>query len=131
MNIDCFQIKADEHDSINEEDDLVNDKKVKKKEEQCEILMKNPLQQYEAEKPVPPIESIGMMIKCNDCNYSSQNEDISKLHLLSHRYSETEIMKSFPPTLKYLTFSSEQEFSKNLDVLLKSLSATGKEIDLK
>lgn len=130
-NIDCFQIEADEHDSIDEEDDLVNDKKVKKKEEQCEILMKNPLQQYEAEKPVPPIESIGMMIKCNDCSYSSQNEDISKLHLLSHKYSETEIMKSFPPTLKNLTFSSEQEFSKNLDVLLKSLSATGKEIDLK
>ena len=104
-NVDCFQIEADEHFNINEKDDLVKDKMVKKKEEQCEILMENSLQQYEAKKPVLPIENIGMMIKCNDCDYLSQNEDISKLHLLSHKYSETEIMKRFPPTLKNLTFA--------------------------
>ena len=125
-NVDCFQKEVGENYEICDKDDLVKDEKVKKKEEQSEILMESSLQQYEAEKPVPPIENKGMIMKCNDCSYSSQNEDISKLHLLSHKYSETEIMKRIPPTLKNLTFVSEEEFSKNLDVLLESLSATTK-----
>ena len=130
-NVDCFEKEVGENYEICDKDDLVKDEKVNKKEEQREILMKNPPQQDEAEKPLPPIESIytipiDMLIKCNDCSYSSQNEDISKLHLLSHKYSETEIMKRIPPTLKNLTFVSEEEFSKNLDVLLESLSATTK-----
>ena len=107
---------------IYEEEDLVKDEKVKNEEVECEILMEEPLEQNEGEKPTPPIENCGMIIKCDDCSYSSQNEDISKLHLLSHKYSETELVKMFPPTLKNLTFASEEEFSKNLGALLESLS---------
>ena len=79
----------------------------------------------EAEKLVPPI------IRCKVCNYSSQNEDISKLHFLSHIYSETEILQNFPPSLRNLTFATEGEFSENLDLLLKSLPQKVREQNLK
>ena len=125
-----FQTEADENYDSYEEDDLVKEEKVKIEEEKCEILIEKPVQPYDAEKPIKaPIEE--QMIKCNDCSFSSQNEDISKLHLLAHQYSEAEIIERLPPTLKNLTFASEEEFSKNLDLLLESLSAKGKKENLK
>ena len=64
--------------------------------------MGKPLQQSEAQKPKAQIEEqMGAMINCNDCSFSSENEDISKLH----QYTEAEIIERFPPTLKNLTFS--------------------------
>ena len=111
----------DNYDSY-EEDDFVKDEQIQNvevKEQTCELL-----QQNEAEEPIENM-------KCKDCNYSSPNEYISKLHFLSHIYSETEIIQKFPPTLRNLTFATEEEFSRNLDVLLKSLSQKGKEENLK
>ena len=124
-----FQTEADENYDSYEEDDLVKEEKVKIEEETFEILIEKPVQPYEAEKPFKaPIEE--QMIKCDDCSFSSQNEDISKLHLLAHQYSEAEIIERLPPTLKNITFASEEEFSKNLDLLLESLSAKGKKENL-
>ena len=120
-----FQTEADENDDSYEEDGKVNIE-----EEKIEILVGKPLQQCDAGKPKAPIdEHMGMLIECNDCSYLSQNENISKLHLLSHRYSEAEIIDRFPPALKNLEFSSEEEFSKNLNLLLQSLSAKGNKKD--
>ena len=97
-------------------EDLVKDEKFKIEEE---ILMEKLLQQSEAEKPKAPIEEqMGAMINCKDCSFSSENENISNLHFFSHQYTEAKIIERFPPTLKNLTFSSEEEFSKNLNLLL-------------
>ena len=100
------QTEANENFDNYEEGEFVKDKQIQNYEEK---------ESNEAEKLVPPI------IRCKVCNYSSQNEDISKLHFLSHIYSETEILQNFPPSLRNLTFATEGEFSENLDLLLKSL----------
>ena len=109
---------------------LVKEEKIE--EDIFEIPMEKPLQRSEPEKATAAIEEeMGPMMNCKDCTFSSENEDISKLHLLSHRYSEAEIIEKFPPMLKNLKFSSEEEFRKKLDLFLESLSANGKNEDLK
>ena len=110
----------DNYDSF-EEDDFVKDEQIQKteeKEQTCKLL-----QQNEADKTIENI-------RCKDCNYSSPNEYISKLHFLSHTYSEAEILQNFPPMMINLTFATEEEFSKNLDVLFKSLFQKRKEENL-
>ena len=62
--------------------------------------MKEPQQQCKYAKPVKSIENVGRDIKYNECKYSSQNEDIYKLHFLSHIFSETENIQKFLSTLK-------------------------------
>ena len=58
--------------------------------------MGKPLQQSEAQKPKAQIEEqMGAMINCNDCSFSSENEDISKLHFFSHQYTKAKIIEHF------------------------------------
>ena len=61
------------------------------------------------------------LFKCNSCPYTTGNQKIWKLHLLSHNFSESEILEKLPPSLKDLTCNYEEDFSKDLDVFLSSL----------
>ena len=65
------------------------------------------------------------LFKCNSYPYTTGNQKIWKLHLLSHNFSESEILEKLPPSLKDLTFNSEEDFSKDLDVFLSSMLNSG------
>ena len=96
-----FQNDADENKDSYEEEDLVKDEKFKIKEEKIEILMEKPLQQSEAEKPKAPIEEqMGAMINCKDCSFSSENENISKLHFFLTIIPKQKSLKGFLPRWK-------------------------------
>ena len=60
--------------------------------------MGKPLQQSEAQKPKAQIEEqMGAMINCNDCSFSSENEDISKLHFFLNNIPKQKSLKGFFP----------------------------------
>ena len=92
-------------------------------QEDCEKLVPQMLQQYEAETQKSKSERIDTTFKCNNCSFSTENQSISKLHHLSHKFSESEILKTIPSSLKDVTFNSEEEFNQNIDVFLTSLSS--------
>ena len=63
--------------------------------------MGKPLQQSEAQKPKAQIEEqMGAMINCNDCSFSSENEDISKLHFFLTNIPKQKSLKGFLPHWK-------------------------------
>ena len=63
--------------------------------------MGKPLQQSEAEKPKAPIEEqMGAMINCKDCSFSSENENISKLHFFLTNIPKQKSLKGFLPRWK-------------------------------
>ena len=68
-------------------------------------------------------EMIETNLECDFCSFSTENKNIFKLHLLSHKFSENKILNTLPSSLKDLTFNSEEEFNQNMDVFLESLSS--------
>ena len=80
------------------------------------------LQHCDAETQIQNLEN-SSKLKCNNCDFLAENPDISKLHGLSHKFSESDILETIPPRLKDLTFDSEEELSKTIDTFLVSLSS--------
>ena len=111
----------DEYDSYEEDEEKsvisnqVND--MEGKEEKCD----RSVQYFDAEMKISKLKNI-TKFNCDTCSFVSENQNISKLHCLSHKFSESEILKTIPASLKDLTFNSEEEFIKTLDMFLVSLS---------
>ena len=116
----------DEYDSYEEDTDKtviscqIDDRKGI--EEKCD----KSVQHCDANDEISKLEDI-TKFNCDTCSFDTENQNIyviyiSKLHSLSHKFSESEILKTIPSSLKDLTFDSEEEFKKNIDMFLTSLS---------
>ena len=113
---------CDEYDE-EDEDKFVMSGEIKDaegKEENCDKSVPQFLQHKDSETQMSKLENLSKF-NCNDCSFTTQNQNISKLHHLSHKFSESEIFKTIPSSLKNLTFNSEAEFSKNIEMFLTSL----------
>ena len=106
--------KYDSYDEDEEDQKIVTKIEMMDGEVQYDKLVPEVMQQS---------EKVHIIFKCDDCSFSTENKSISKLHLLSHNFSESEILKAIPSSLKDLTFDSEKEFKKNIEMFLTSLSS--------
>ena len=59
-------------------------------------------------------------IKCTHCGFISENQDILKLHRLSHQISLVDIMNNLPTSIKEESFKSEEEFVTDLKGFLEN-----------
>ena len=57
--------------------------------------------------------------KCKQCGFISDNQDIQKLHALSHHISPEEIMNKLPLSIKEASFENEDEFLLELKGFLE------------
>ena len=106
--------KYDSYDEDEEDQKIVTKIEMMDGEVRCDKSVPEVMQQS---------EKVDTVFKCDDCSFSTENISISKLHLLSHKFSESEILKAIPSSLKDLTFDSEKEFKKNIEMFLTSLSS--------
>ena len=85
-------------------------------------------------KKVPTIEESKMeceelKIKCEHCNYLSENQSILKLHTISHQISLVDIMKNLPPSIKDASFKTEDEFQADLKTFFDNSSVDNIELE--
>ena len=59
-------------------------------------------------------------IKCAQCGFLSENQEILKLHTLSHQISLVDIMNNLPTSIKEESFKSEEEFLTDLKGFLEN-----------
>ena len=62
--------------------------------------------------------------------FISENEDILRLHSLSHQISLEDIMKNLPASIKEASFKSEDEFQADLKNFLHNSSSSNSEYQL-
>ena len=62
---------------------------------------------------------IKMDQKCKQCGFTSGNQDIQKLHALSHHISPEEIMNKLPLSIKEASFENEDGFLSELKGFLE------------
>ena len=55
-----------------------------------------------------------LKIKCEHCDFLSDDQSIPKLHALSHKLSLVDIMRNLPPSIKEASFKNEDEFHTDL-----------------
>ena len=58
--------------------------------------------------------------KCKQCGFISDNQDIQKLHALSHQISPGDIMNNLPLSIKEASFEDENEFLSDLKGFLEN-----------
>ena len=68
-----------------------------------------------------------LKIKCEHCNFLSDNQSVLKLHALSHQISLVDIMKNLPPSIKEASFKTEDEFQEDLKIFLEHSSVRNSE----
>ena len=116
--------KYDSHNEDEEKGKFVTCGELINGEEEGEKSVPQVLQQqYETETQTSKSERITTLFKCDSCSFSTENQSISKLHHLSHKFPESQILETIPSSLKDLTFDSEEEFNQNIEMFLTSLSS--------
>ena len=61
-------------------------------------------------------------MKCEHCGFTSENQDILKLHAVSHQISLMDIMTNLPASIKEASFKTEDEFLTDLKGFLQNSS---------
>ena len=63
------------------------------------------------------------------CTFISDNQDILKLHALSHQINLADIMKNLPSSIKEASFKTEDEFQTDLKIFLDNSSPNSSEYE--
>ena len=102
------------------------------KPNQCKICQK------EFRQSVPRNHRLGqcmnvkdetLEIKCIFCTFSSDNIDLLRLHGLSHQANVADIMENLPKSIKDTSFTTKEEFQKDLNTFTKQNTWNNTEID--
>ena len=72
-----------------------------------------------------------LKMKCEQCGFSSENQDILKLHTLSHQMSPVDIMSKLPESIKEASFKTEDEFLTDVKGFLENSNAVKEELKVK
>ena len=67
--------------------------------------------------------------KCKQCGFISDNQDIQKLHALSHQISPGDIMNNLPLSIKEASFEDENEFLSDLKGFLENFPSIKTKFD--
>ena len=93
----------------------------------CEMKSRQGLSKCHRLGQCKKVKKVELKIKCEDCTFVSDNQDILKLHALSHQISLVDIMKNLPPSIKEASFKTEDEFQTDLKIFLDNSSVSSSE----
>ena len=85
----------------------------------CKFCEKNFHEQPTKPHKLGECTKIKMDQKCKQCGFTSDNQDIQKLHALSHQISPEDIMNKLPLSIKEVSFENEDEFLLELNGFLE------------
>ena len=85
----------------------------------CKFCEKNFHEQPTKPHKLGECTKIKMDQKCKQCGFTSDNQDIQKLHALSHQISPEDIMNKLPLSIKEVSFENEDEFLLELKGFLE------------